>query len=208
VPVSKHIWVLGSCDKDGVKPPGADVPTDVYAYGDELSMIRAWFAWIGRRDPDIMIGYNIFGFDSKYVWERLQELVPHDKALREIVAPLSCLRSRPVKLEEKFLSSSAMGDNTMWFMSSPGRLQIDLLPYVRRNHNLESYTLDNVSATFVSGSMSGLAPAAAGAPVTGAAGAPVAVAATGGLRMYHQPAPAATANAIKATSVFLWRVGI
>lgn len=158
VPVSKHIWVLGSCDKDGVKPPGADVPTDVYSYGDELSMIRAWFAWIGRRDPDIMIGYNIFGFDSKYVWERLQELSPNEKTLREIVAPLSCLRSRPVKLEEKFLSSSAMGDNTMWFMSSPGRLQIDLLPYIRRNHNLESYTLDNVSATFVSGSMSGLAP--------------------------------------------------
>ena len=163
VPVSKHIWVLGTCDKDGVKPPGADVPTDVYAYGDELSMIRAWFAWIGRRDPDIMIGYNIFGFDSKYVWERLQELVPHEKALREIVAPLSCLRSRPVKLEEKFLSSSAMGDNTMWFMSSPGRLQIDLLPYIRRNHNLESYTLDNVSATFVSGGMSSLAPSPAAA---------------------------------------------
>jgi DNA polymerase elongation subunit (family B) len=163
VPVSKHIWVLGTCDKDGVKPPGADVPTDVYAYGDELSMIRAWFAWIGRRDPDIMIGYNIFGFDSKYVWERLQELVLQEKALREIVAPLSCLRSRPVKLEEKFLTSSAMGDNTTWFMSSPGRLQIDLLPYIRRNHNLESYTLDNVSATFVSGSMTGLALATAAA---------------------------------------------
>jgi DNA polymerase elongation subunit (family B) len=158
VPVSKHIWVLGACEKEGVKPPGADVPTDVYTYGDELSMIRAWFAWIGRRDPDIMIGYNIFGFDSKYVWDRLMELAPHEKAVKEIVAPLSCLRSRPVKLEEKFLSSSAMGDNTMWFMSSPGRLQIDLLPYIRRNHNLESYSLDNVSATFVSGSMSGLAP--------------------------------------------------
>ena len=156
VPISKHIWTLGSCEKDGVKPPGADVPTDVYPHGDELSMIRAWFSWIGRRDPDIMIGYNIFGFDSKYVWDRISELAPTDKAVRDIVAPLSCLRSRPVKLEEKFLSSSAMGDNTMWFMSSPGRLQIDLLPYIRRNHNLESYTLDNVSATFVSGSMSGL----------------------------------------------------
>jgi DNA polymerase elongation subunit (family B) len=157
VPVSKHIWVLGSCEKEGVKPPGADVPTDVYTHSTELDMIRAWFAWIGRRDPDIMIGYNIFGFDSKYVWDRIVELSSHEKMVREIVAPLSCLRSRPVRLEEKFLSSSAMGDNTMWFMSSPGRLQIDLLPYIRRNHNLESYTLDNVSATFVSGSMSGLA---------------------------------------------------
>jgi DNA polymerase elongation subunit (family B) len=49
-----------------------------------------------------------------------------------------------------------MGDNTMWFISSPGRLQIDLLPYIRRNHNLDSYSLDNVSATFVSGDIKGL----------------------------------------------------
>jgi DNA polymerase elongation subunit (family B) len=102
----------------------------------------------------VLIGYNIFGFDSKYVWDRLEQLAAkHD--VRSIVAPLSYLRSRPPRLEEKFLSSSAMGDNTMYFMGSPGRLQIDLLPYVRRNHNLDSYTLDNVSATFMSGTILG-----------------------------------------------------
>jgi 3-hydroxybutyryl-CoA dehydrogenase len=31
-----------------------------------------------------------------------------------------------------------------------------LLPYIRRNHNLDSYTLDNVSATFVSGPVKGV----------------------------------------------------
>jgi DNA polymerase elongation subunit (family B) len=51
-----------------------------------------------------------------------------------------------------------MGDNTMYFMNSPGRLQIDLLPYIRRNHNLDSYSLDNVSATFVSGTVKSLTP--------------------------------------------------
>jgi DNA polymerase elongation subunit (family B) len=49
-----------------------------------------------------------------------------------------------------------MGDNTLHFMNSPGRLQIDLLPYIRRNHNLDSYSLDNVSATFVSGGIQSL----------------------------------------------------
>ena len=152
--VSKHIWVLGSVDPAGVKPPGADVPIHVHSYDTELDMLRAWFKWIGIAQPDVLIGYNIFGFDSKYVWDRLTELMPA-KNIRNVVAPLSYLRSRPPRLEEKFLSSSAMGDNTMYFMGSPGRLQIDLLPYIRRNANLDSYSLDNVSATYMSGGISG-----------------------------------------------------
>jgi len=200
--LSKYIWVLNGADESAVKPPGADVPIYVYPFNSELAMIRDWFNWIGTYAPDILIGYNIFGFDSKYLWDRLLELLHNNdiqsktaaakrtakslldakhrgnrkeiddatraskiamnakvaaeaKALRSSIAPLSCLKTRPPRLDEKFLSSSAMGDNTMWILSSPGRLQIDLLPYVRRNHNLESYTLDNVSATFVSGGISG-----------------------------------------------------
>ena len=200
--LSKHIWVLDGADEACVKPPGADVPIHVYSFTSELGMIRDWFSWIGTYAPDILIGYNIFGFDSKYIWDRLLELLHNSdiqsktaaakrtakalmdakfrgvrkdideatrvaknalsakmaaesKALRTTIGPLSCLKSKMPRLDEKFLSSSAMGDNTMWILSSPGRLQIDLLPYVRRNHNLESYTLDNVSATFVSGGISG-----------------------------------------------------
>jgi len=155
-PVSKHIWVLGSVDEKTVKPPGLEVPISVMGYRDEASLLRAWFEWIGRKQPDVMIGYNLFGFDCKYVWDRLEETV-NAIEIKNIVAPLSCLKTRPPRLEEKFLSSSAMGDNTMWFISSPGRLQIDLLPYIRRNHNLDSYSLDNVSATFVSGDIKSLA---------------------------------------------------
>jgi len=55
------------------------------------------------------------------------------------------------ELQEKFLSSSAMGDNTFYVISATGRLHIDLLAYVRRNAVLDSYSLDNVTATFMSG---------------------------------------------------------
>jgi DNA polymerase elongation subunit (family B) len=155
VPVSKHIWVLGSVTSDAVRPPGAEVPISVYSFRDELSMLKAWMNWIGKTDPDVVIGYNIFGFDERYVWDRLLELGGGVKGIRDIVRPWSRLRSRPVKLEEKFLSSAAMGDNTMYILNSVGRLQIDLLPYIRRSYNLDSYTLDNVSATFVSGAVIG-----------------------------------------------------
>lgn len=157
-PVSKHIWVLGSCTTTNVRPPGADVPIYVDTFRTEAEMLAAWFRWIDKTQPDILIGYNIFGFDSRYVWDRLHQLFTEEQ-VKQIIRSYSLLRSRPPRLEEKFLSSSAMGDNTMYFISSPGRLQIDLLPYIRRNHNLDSYSLDNVSATFVSGSLGGLKPA-------------------------------------------------
>lgn len=153
--VSKHIWVLGSCNREAVRPPGAIVPVSVYVYESEARMLAAWIQWIGTAAPDVLIGYNIFGFDSKYIHDRMAALMgKHD--LKRALLPLSCLGSRPPRLEEKFLSSSAMGDNTMYFISSAGRLQIDLLPYIRRNHNLDSYKLDNVSATFVGGGMKDL----------------------------------------------------
>jgi hypothetical protein len=154
-PVSKHIWVLGDCNRDAVRPPGADVPIHVYVFQTEIAMLRAWIKWIGEVSPDVLVGYNIFGFDSKYIYDRMKTFVSKFD-LKKALAPLSCLGSRPPKLEEKFLSSSAMGDNTMYFLGSAGRLQIDLLPYIRRNHNLDSYKLDNVSATFVSGGLKDL----------------------------------------------------
>lgn len=154
-PVSKHIWVLGSVAKEAVKPPGMDVPIEVYAFRTEKEMLTSWLKWIGNRDVDVLIGYNIFGFDEKYVYDRLLELYGNEKAIRQIVSPWSRLKSRIPKLEEKRLSSSAMGDNFMYILGSVGRLQIDLLPYIRRSYNLDSYSLDNVSATFVSGAVTG-----------------------------------------------------
>lgn len=154
-PVSKHIWVLGSVDRDAVRPPGAEVPVHAYWFREEKDMLKSWLSWIGKTDPDVLIGYNIFGFDERYVWERLLELYGSEKAIRNVVLPWSRLKSRVPRLEEKRLSSSAMGDNFMYIMGSIGRLQIDLLPYIRRSYNLDSYSLDNVSATFVSGAVLG-----------------------------------------------------
>ena len=159
-PISKHIWVLGSVDKETVAPPGAVVPIYATACRTEADMLQAWFRWIGQSNPDILVGYNIFGFDSKYVWNRLEELVGAKEAVK-IASAMSCLKKRPSRLDKKELSSAAMGDNLMYIISSPGRLQIDLLPYIRRNHNLDSYTLDNVSATFVSGPVKGVTQATA-----------------------------------------------
>jgi DNA polymerase elongation subunit (family B) len=150
-PEAKHIFVLGTCDRDKVAPPSAaTVPIHVYPFDMESKLLSAFHAWLGKTDPDVMITYNGFGFDERYIWERAEEL-----GCTPTCMAWSRLNSGKPKLVEKFLSSAAMGDNTMHFINSPGRLKVDLLPYIRRNYNLDSYSLDNVAATFMSGSITG-----------------------------------------------------
>jgi len=149
-PVKKHIWVLGGCDRDTVRPPGLEVPIDVYVFSEETALIRSFSKWIGTTDPDIMIGYNIFGFDERFLWYRAKEL-----GIESCLKSWSRLTSTKAALEKKELSSAAMGDNTMYILKSTGRLQIDLMYHIKKNYSLDSYSLDNVSATFVSGAVLG-----------------------------------------------------
>ena len=141
----RHLFVFPDCDPiDNI---------EVHAYPTEAAMIVAWFDWIIERNPDILIGYNVFGFDESYVWARAEEL----KLVKENASFHAMNRlmelSGELKLEEKFLSSSAMGDNRMYIWTTQGRLQIDLFHYIKRNNVLPSYKLDEVTKHFMSGKL-------------------------------------------------------
>ena len=140
--VRKDIFVLGTCS--------AVAGSNAVPCATEKSLITKWCRLIEEIDPDIMVGYNIFGFDDKYLWDRA-EVTGCTDALRAF-SRVHDEKKRP-ELQKKFLSSSAMGDNTFHVISAIGRLHIDLLAYVRRNAVLDSYSLDNVTATFMSGSV-------------------------------------------------------
>ena len=143
--LERHLFVFPDCAPiDGIV---------VHAYPTEKAMITAWFEWMVLMDPDILIGYNVFGFDETYLWNRADDL--------EIIGPNSIIhrlsRMREcgdeVKLEEKMMSSSAMGDNQMFIWSLHGRLQIDMFHYIKRNNTLGSYKLDEVTKHFMSGKL-------------------------------------------------------
>jgi len=143
----KHIFVSGSCsplDAEGVV---------VHAYKDEKAMTVGWAAAMAAWNVDKLIGYNTFGFDEKYLWIRAQEL-----GVTAALQPLSRLvdLGMGVELTEKFLSSSALGDNNMFIWSTYGRLQIDMLHYIKRNNQLPEYKLDYVCQHFMSGKVAGL----------------------------------------------------
>ena len=146
----QHIFVLGGCDP----VPGAVVHTAK----TEKELLLAWFQWVADENFDVFVGYNIFGFDEKYVWERLCELGLEQE---EVVQQLTRLwdEGGEMKLQEKFLSSAALGDNTLYMWNTPGRLRIDLLGHVKRKSAMDSYKLDSVAAAFLSGKLSGIVKA-------------------------------------------------
>lgn len=151
----RHLFVWPACDKwDGAT---------VHCFANERTMIAGFFKWLAEINPDILLGYNVFGFDEKYLWERGQELgCLGDGTPVHRLNRLFGAGGGAVKLEEKFLSSSAMGDNYLFMWSTQGRLQIDLYHYVRRNVVLPSYKLDEVTKNFMSGKLKGVTAESAG----------------------------------------------
>ena len=145
--LEKHIFVLsGSSPIDGVQ---------VHVYTKEADLLRAWFTFIVQRNVNIFIGYNIFGFDERYVWDRLTKLgIDQDESVQELSRLYA--EGRPMKLEEKRLASSALGDNMLYMWTTPGRLRIDLLGHIKRKAQLPSYKLDSVAAVYLSGKLSGI----------------------------------------------------
>ena len=142
--ITKTIFVLDKCDP---------IPTaEVKWYKTEKAMLQGWFAWLVETNPDIWVGYNIFGFDERYVWERSEVLQITDDPNLQLLSRL-CGHGGQVKLTEKRLSSSALGDNFLHTLSLQGRLQVDLYHVVKRGYQLPSYKLDEVTKYFMSGKL-------------------------------------------------------
>ena len=110
----------------------------------ERELLTLWAKHICALDPDVMIGYNIFGFDWKYIYDRAKKL-----RCEKHVSRIGRLTGKECKLKDQRLSSSAMGHNFLHYPLMNGRVQIDLLPVIRNSYNLNSYKLDNVAKHFL-----------------------------------------------------------
>lgn len=117
----------------------------------ERDVILQWRDMIHRMDPDIITGYNIFGFDNGYIYDRAREL--------KIITKIQNMgRLCDFKFDKwnpsfivKELQSSALGQNILKYFNMHGRVQIDLMKLVQKDHKLDSYKLDTVASTFITG---------------------------------------------------------
>lgn len=117
----------------------------VECYEKEADVLLAWKRLIKETDPDVITGYNIFGFDFKYMWDRAEVL-----GILEEFRDLGRVRQKPEELIEKKLVSSGLGDNLLYFISMTGRVVIDLLKVVQSGgYRLPIYKLDFVCNHFL-----------------------------------------------------------
>ena len=141
-PYLRSAITLGTCDPI----PGVDV----VACASESDVINEWLGLLAREQVDVMIGYNTLGFDFKYLDGRAALLTDGDTGESEInVAMLGHALKGGGDPIEKNLSSAAYGDNKYFYLSSPGVMNLDLLQIFRKELKLESYSLGNVSKTYL-----------------------------------------------------------
>ncbi len=119
------------------------VNTQVFEFEREEKMLMAWRDFMEKVDPDIIIGYNISNFDFPYLLDRAKHLKANGF---EFWSRLHSVRS--VAKETNF-SSKQMGSRDTKATNTNGRLQLDLLQLVQRDHQLRSYTLNSVCAQFL-----------------------------------------------------------
>jgi len=104
-------------------------------YKDECKLILAFFELIKMTDPDIITGYNIYGFDFDYLLSRLN--------LRLIKMP-NVSRYGNTEIIKVDWESSAYGPNKYKRLVLDGRLILDMFLYFKRL-KFEKYSLDYIS---------------------------------------------------------------
>jgi DNA polymerase elongation subunit (family B) len=143
-----HIIVLKGCEL-----PEEIKFSCLECYDTEKEVLLAWTRLIQREDPDIVIGYNITGFDFDFMDKRAQELGCRKEFLqlgRNLDKP--CLnKDWRTNIEDIEISKIklASGEYELRFVNMEGRLQIDLLNYLRREFQLSCFKLDYISGYFI-----------------------------------------------------------
>jgi DNA polymerase delta subunit 1 len=114
------------------------------SFETEREMLERLGRYLRKLDPDIVTGWNIFGFDLEYLYTRA--VVTGAGSDAHIWGRMCDM---PNELVVKRLASNALGSNDLKMVPMIGRYVFDMFQDVKREHKLESYSLNNVSKTFL-----------------------------------------------------------
>ncbi|KAH9933323.1 DNA polymerase family B-domain-containing protein [Fomitopsis serialis] len=134
-PFIRNVFTLNTC--------AHIVGSQVLSFDDEAELLNAWQQFVEEVDPDVVIGYNIANFDLPYLLDRAKT-IKADK-----FAYLGRMKNAKAQTKETHFSSKAFGQRDSKDTALDGRLQVDVLQYMQREHKLRSYTLNSVCAQFL-----------------------------------------------------------
>lgn len=149
-PYLNHCFVVGGCEKVE--------NAIIESVDNEKDMLLEWSKLIQKENPDIIIGYNIFGFDYEFLFRRAEEnhcerdFLKLSRKIGDICAnenKKNGISTGGLSIENTKIQL-ASGEYDLRYPKIIGRLQIDIYTYFRRDFNLSSYKLDDVASQFIS----------------------------------------------------------
>ena len=174
----RNILVIGPEDNmphDKICDKMDDLRIDVVCCKDEKELLLEWSKLIKERDPDFITGYNIFGFDFRYINDRVDEYFKcptfwsgdsrckwghhescpkrHFLNLGKINLDETTHQNKICKFKEQDLNSSALGENKLSYYTMDGRILFDIQKEIEKGQPMDSYKLDNVASYFMRGKL-------------------------------------------------------
>lgn len=126
---------------------------EVVCFASEKDLLMGFQQMIQAYQPNVIMGYNIFGFDIPYLVSRARfHHITEDWQILGFTADAFS----PYK--EIRWSSSAYSYQEFHYIRMEGRLVIDLLPVIRRDYKFSNYRLKTVSTHFLGETKDPLTP--------------------------------------------------
>jgi len=139
-----YINYILTYDPTGTCDPISTAITESFKTEEEL--LLRFNEVIIEEDPEIITGWNTDGFDTPWLFKRADEL-----NIADDFNYMSKIREFQSVIKEKQVKGPTGELIVKQYVDIPGRVQMDMLPLVQKSHNLNSYKLDDVSATFING---------------------------------------------------------
>lgn len=130
----KFAFVLGDC-------PNID-DAEIICVQNEDELYENMALLVREFCPEILIGFNIIGFDYRYIDTRLKNKMKQWPEMGRIKGKI------PV-IHEMNWKSSAYGTNKLSILQADGIISIDMYPLIKRDYKLDKYDLDFVSKHFI-----------------------------------------------------------
>lgn len=108
----------------------------------EIMLARALAQVGAETDPDIYTGYNILGFDYRYLDYRI-------KRQFQKWPNMGRLLKNETKVDHKTWQSAAFGSQTNALLRIDGRISVDMMKIVKRDYKLSKYDLNTVGMKFL-----------------------------------------------------------
>ena len=135
----KYLLTLGEPDQ---KITGDDVL--IYMYNTEADLLEGFTDLIRDENPNIIVGYNILGFDIPFMIARAKLNLCTSNFDKQGFHKTAHAREKIIKW-----SSSAYKNQEFEYLDAEGRVFVDLLPLVKRDFKFNNYRLGTIAEYFI-----------------------------------------------------------